>query len=140
MRDFEVRAWLIESKKMIYPVFPYIIKEETEYSNYNGAKTYLSNGLILKGYRQYSCYGDYVLMFYTGVKDKVGQKTFAGDIVKLKGYWAVDDNDLVVVKWGKDSCGFEPFCIFDRCTDSYYKGSDCEVVGNIHENPELLKG
>lgn len=73
---------------------------------------------------------------YTGVKDKNGRRIFEGDVVKT---WC--ENDYKVVKWFDCNCGFEPFsdsfgnCGRCGCGEIAEK---CEVVGNIHDNPELL--
>ena len=74
------------------------------------------------------CYS-YELMQYTGLKDKNGVDIYEGDIVKgnyLKGIGVVEWNDK--------------FCKFDISHKINITPSDeFEVIGNIYENPELLK-
>lgn len=76
---------------------------------------------------------------FTGLTDKNGKKIFEGDIVK---HFNVFD---VGVDIGK-VCWDDKYCQFYRTSNSgmhnYRVGADCsyEVVGNIHDNPELLKG
>ena len=75
---------------------------------------------------------------YTGLKDKNGKKIFEGDIVKDDYciYEVVYDGNgyyVEVVKLLKE-CGTDKGVLYDL---SDYK--DLEVIGNIYDNPELLK-
>lgn len=64
---------------------------------------------------------------YTGLTDKNGTKIFEGDIVLRR-----KDKELVFY----DDGGFSPFAIPGwECTPD---ADEVEVIGNIHDNPELL--
>lgn len=94
---------------------------------------------------------DIVLMQYTGLKDKNGVEICEGDIAKREIYedvWVVGE-----VEWIDEGfCGFFLKVIkedLNRTSRHYaigkgeYSDSDrtnYEVIGNIHNNPELLEG
>ena len=77
---------------------------------------------------------------YTGLKDKNGKRIFEGDICRN-----TRTGEIVSVKWHGTMAGYvwnkmraDGF-LFDfgelfRACDKY------EVIGNIHDNPEMLKG
>lgn len=88
---------------------------------------------------------------FTGLRDTTGLLIFEGDILKIAKrsdsagrYYhpPIDYPVNVVVKW--DHCGWMWETL---CEDKRYIGFPeawghylCEVIGNIHDNPELLGG
>lgn len=71
---------------------------------------------------------------YTGLKDKNGQEIYEGDIFKA-GYFGGAD----VVTWDDENAryiGRSP----KGCISYVGREPAVEIIGNIHDNPELLKG
>lgn len=78
---------------------------------------------------------------YTGLTDKNGKKIFEGDIIDTP-------DRLVKVVWFAGNAQFDLHFIRykDDVTTTNFKGihmrdlKEYEVIGNIHDNPELLEG
>ena len=78
---------------------------------------------------------------YTGLDDKNGRKIFEGDLVKLDG-WTPPAMQIAFIEGA--------FCLADAdevgeyCGDIHYihhaGDNQTTVIGNIHDNPELLRG
>lgn len=85
-------------------------------------------------------FGEDVLMQFTGLKDKNGKEIYEGDILKLM------DGDIShhEIYWHKERAMFIDRRLEDGDSLSAHLDgdisfvSDCEIVGNIYENPELL--
>ena len=77
---------------------------------------------------------------YTGLKDKNGTDIFEGDIVVLHGSclpWWRSNGEKAVVKYAR--FGFEPFCGYQVDLGRFINAAECEVIGNIYDNPELAE-
>ena len=78
---------------------------------------------------------------YTGLTDKNGTKIFEGDICQIKGISYIDETPFVV-EWNSEYSGWfwrdvNIAAATDTITADITKNA--KVIGNIHDNPELLE-
>ena len=90
---------------------------------------------------------------YTGLKDKNGVEIYEGDILRSEGYAFRKDDcvpcyDIHEVVWDESNCAFSAVAWKrivsgkeEQLTSFLYMltdAEDCEVVGNVYDNPELI--
>ena len=127
MRELKFRVWQSVTKKMY--TWP-----DVRMKSAGGGWTIICDG---------QCMGlKYVdIMQYTGMKDKNGEAVWEGDIILYPwstGTYSKGIIEFKVSKWR--SPGFTCVTIGDdENGDEISFDSRCEVIGNIHENPELLE-
>ena len=77
---------------------------------------------------------DWPLMQYTGLKDKDGVEIYEGDIVSQHNGW------VGVITYTTENCSFiNENRTFGRSDTACLGTGAIEVIGNIHESPELTE-
>lgn len=128
MRELKFRAWDKVEKKMLFDADPFAI--------------YVSGSnepLLAETHRNEDC----IFEQYTGLKDKNGKEIYEGDIIqeeidfnskmtdgtfRYRVYWDEEELCWCLEHIGNESIHHELW----QCNQS------TEVIGNIHENSELL--
>lgn len=77
-------------------------------------------------------------MQFTGLLDKNGNEIYEGDIIKsTTDFYNVKKERTTIIEWNNDIENDSFGC---PITAGYsILGYDWEIIGNIHENPELVK-
>lgn len=89
---------------------------------------------------------DCIIEQATGIKDKNSTEIYEGDIVSLR-LWGGNEYEYEngIVRYYQPSAAFKWFSLEDDendCNNYWLQHAESdgrEVIGNIHENPELLK-
>jgi uncharacterized phage protein (TIGR01671 family) len=144
-REIKFRVWDKLEKRFIYPDEGY----QGHYTlSLRGKFHNLQNG---------SGGDEYIIQQYTGLKDKNGKEIYEGDIITFDEY----PNGIFVVGWSVyEEVGwslfvkninailsvYEPLAytfngieLYEEYPVSYFVQNGYTVIGNIFENPELLK-
>ena len=122
MKNIKFRAWSEDTCEMVQ-VARLDIKEETIYYE-NGIKS-LNREQELGFW-----WKPYILMQYTGLKDKNGVQIYEGDIVK-----AYPNNTMYIGEVYYENGQWFGACDYLDYAVAY---SGAEVIGNIYQNKDLL--
>jgi uncharacterized phage protein (TIGR01671 family) len=143
VREIKFRAWDKKSKKMLYGDFCIWASSGrwAIYDDEDGGKSGLWEHNISDDY-------DLEVMQYTGLHDKNGKEIWEGDILSDSLVTTKDDpakdgyflySEVIFSEGsfcGKEINGWDPMTEIYPLAGNY---SRQEVIGNIYENPELLK-
>lgn len=127
MRELRFRAWVYYGEKLKKPHYS---------RDYDGLDRFFEDHSENDT--------DQCIELYTGLKDKNGKEIYYGDIIKLDGKHArKDDARIYEVIEDEYYCCPTTRSIDKKDYDIYFNAGATEmyftVIGNIHENPELLK-
>ena len=75
---------------------------------------------------------DCELREFTGLHDKNGKEIYEGDIIKAKTF-----NYPLCIEWDRGECAFVMRSTHSGATYGFMW--EIEIIGNIYDNPELLK-
>ena len=122
MQSIKFRVWEKQSKKMLY-YDKDIVPNMT------------LNGVLINEVGS-NVSNMFELMQFTGLLDKNGKEIYGGDILKYSGKNEKDKNyEVYQLEAGTWMACNEIY--FDTKDNAYF--DKVEIIGNIHNNPELLK-
>ena len=134
MRELKFRIWVKDEERYY---------DETDEESYqiipNGQVTYTSEAYEEDGafYTDTTNATDNVVVEqYTGLKDRYGEPIYEGDIIK---YAWTRCNYIVAYRKYDASFVLENDDREEIICFQYNRQNDYEVIGTIHENPELLE-
>lgn len=128
MREIKFRGYFSDLGMMSYDN-PLDEKQPIAWTAYEGDLLRIINQAVWEDDH------DVIIMQYTGMKDKNGAEIYEGDLAKK------DDDKFVragVVSF-IHGCWMVASKDGERYFNLHWYLSEIEVIGNIHQNPELLK-
>ena len=118
MREIKFRAWDVLDKKML---------------NW-GDICHLPAWEIFPGTPEQRPFN---IMQYTGLKDENGHEIYEGDIIE---FLEAESGETWTAKIVFENLAFKALDVEDEAYDYDFDDlSDIEVIGNIYENPEILR-
>ena len=75
---------------------------------------------------------------WTGLTDKNNRKIFEGDICKIHSGPIDEEDGCFSVEWDEGDARFALYSVGLTVDFGNYHGHECEVIGNIFDNPDLL--
>ena len=130
---YKVRIWDKLNKEMYLNINPFSSVDKT-----SDGFCFARYKFILESFQSTPTKKDLIVMQYTGVKDKNGKEICCGDIVKVILDIEMSKKDKAQIIWYDG--GFEARAINKkfRVQLSKYYTKNCEIIGNIYENENLL--
>jgi len=147
MREIKFRAWDKNEERMIY--------SGTEQNDYPFAWQLHNTGIEVVEHdgTDWNVIKNLVFEQYTGLKDKNGKEIYEGDVVTSEEYPFQDEGEFNyhgVIEWDEE---LTSYYLVLRIVNPHKQGisdgvgeqlqdylpADLEIIGNIHENPEILE-
>ena len=129
MREIKFRAWEPLSKKYHYMDFCLYEGDEKKLFALPMGRQSLRDSYTAMNL------DNLVIEQFTGVYDKNGKEIYEGDVLKNPDY-----EEAFVVEYHEGMAGYIGWGD-DKIAGCYLiTGDEIEIIGNIHENPELLEG
>lgn len=130
MRELKFRAWDSYHEEFIFDA-------QATYDNQCRGKGSINHESFQDVLEDETC----IVEQFTGLKDKNGKEIYEGDILQSNGgsksvvkFCEMKDSDCTYfyLGWASVTDGYEPMSL---CEEAGF----CEVIGNIHVNPELME-
>ena len=125
MREIKFRAWDHQNNSMFYPHEIYFNEGLKDIRALDTMANYTENGKPR-----------FVLMQYTGLKDRNGKEIYEGDLLSWGEY-------LLVCKWEQDNCRYS---LYNTKSGRWAGFLDkhmirkIRVIGNVYENKRVIGG
>lgn len=140
-RIIKFRAWIIGEKKMMHdyeclsfePSHPHPLIQYADQGFYTNNA--MAEGYHLENLKKHNIkpVDEFIIMQFTGLYDKNGKEVYHKDFIK-------SGKKIYLVEWQKEEARFFLSPIKGTYQWQFMDMADSfEVIGNVYENPELLK-
>jgi len=137
-KQLKYRVWDIARKKLEYPEMDKYHPTDEHWNHVAGyyllnqmGLLFCNDGIMLDDWHE-----SFIITEFIGLKDRTGKDIYDGDIIKWNG-----QKKPLEVKWCDEHACF--MLTKEGMARPYYFGlidiADIKVVGNIFQNPKLLK-
>ncbi|EAH6953099.1 hypothetical protein CE381_06820 [Campylobacter coli] len=145
LKDFDFRVWSVKKEKYLDELYSNIISLSSDKSIKGYNRNYKILAIEFSPYDSIPLMNDneecFEIELFTGLCDKNGNKIYENDIVKVKSLY---DDFLAKIRIHKAGTFYLERKHGDYIGSLIYlvedQGYIIEIIGNIHENKELLEG
>jgi uncharacterized phage protein (TIGR01671 family) len=146
LREIKFRAWVVNPRRRIIGVYEAKQIMIYDFIKWSKGELFTPNDV---GNQLFENADDLKIMQFTGLKDKNEKEIYEGDIVKFSnieystGVYGASEGvaEIVYKNNAFILLGYDMNCDnLDANIFGYLNNNDMEVIGNIYENPELIKG